>query len=211
LQRLFGERANYRIVRHAKNLGVAGAIATGIAAAETEIVCSIDCDCTYDPHALEEMISLLGPDVDLVTASPYHPRGSVRNLPAWRLSLSRTLSRLYRLLLRHKLYTYTSCFRVYRRGQVLQLGVRNTDFLGIAELLARLDLAGGGIVEFPATLQVRMLGHSKMRVLETILGHLGLLCRLALVRIAGRQSRLRPREVMTTGRVVTAPTERQSV
>jgi dolichol-phosphate mannosyltransferase len=57
----------------------------------------------------------------------------VRNLPAWRLSLSRSLSRLYRLLLRHKLYTYTSCFRVYRRSQVLQVEVRNTDFLGIAE------------------------------------------------------------------------------
>jgi glycosyltransferase involved in cell wall biosynthesis len=211
LQRLFGQQANYRIVRHAKNLGVAGAIGTGLAAAETEVVCSIDCDCTYDPHVLGEMIPLLASDVDMVTASPYHPRGGVRNLPAWRLSLSRSLSRLYRLLLRHKLYTYTSCFRVYRRGQVLQVGVRHTDFLGIAELLARLDLAGGGIVEFPATLQVRMLGRSKMRVLETILGHLGLLCRLALVRMTGRQSRLRPREAMTTGSVVTAPTEQQSV
>jgi hypothetical protein len=211
LQRLFGEKANYRILRHSRNLGVAGAIATGIAAAETEVVCSIDCDCTYDPHALGEMISLLAPAVDLVTASPYHPAGSVRNLPAWRLSLSRSLSRLYRLLLRHKLYTYTSCFRVYRRSQVLQVEVRNTDFLGIAELLARLDLAGGGIVEFPATLQVRMLGRSKMRVLETILGHLGLLCRLALVRLTGRQSRLRPREVTAAGSVVTAPTEQQSV
>ncbi len=130
LQRLFGQRANHRIVRHPRNLGVAGAIGTGLAAAETEIVCSIDCDCTYDPHVLAEMIPLLAAEVDLVTASPYHPRGSVRNLPAWRLSLSRTLSRLYRLVLRHKLHTYTSCFRVYRRERVLQVGVRNTDFLG---------------------------------------------------------------------------------
>ncbi|HEU5154227.1 MAG TPA: DUF3473 domain-containing protein [Gemmatimonadales bacterium] len=210
LQRLFGERANYRIVRHARNLGVAGAIGTGLAAAETEIVCSIDCDCTYDPHLLGEMIPLLAPDVDLVTASPYHPGGSVRNLPAWRLSLSRSLSRLYRLLLRHKLYTYTSCFRVYRRGQVLQLGIRNTDFLGIAELVARLDLAGGNIAEFPATLQVRMLGRSKMRVLETILGHLSLLVRLAFVRMTGGQSRLR-KEVIATGNAVAVPAERQRV
>jgi hypothetical protein len=94
---------------------------------------------------------------------------------------------------------------------VLQVEVRNADFLGIAELLARLDLAGGGIVEFPATLQVRMLGRSKMRVLETILGHLGLLCRLAFVRMTGRQSRLRPREVTVAESVVTAPTEQQSV
>jgi hypothetical protein len=143
------------------------------------------------------MIPLLASGVDMVTASPYHPLGGVRNLPAWRLSLSRTLSRLYRLLLRHKLYTYTSCFRAYRRSRVLQVGVRNTDFLGIAELLGRLDLAGGAIVEFPATLQVRMLGRSKMRVLETILGHLGLLVRLAGVRMTGRQARLRPTEAVS--------------
>jgi glycosyltransferase involved in cell wall biosynthesis len=210
LQRLFGERPNYRIVRHARNLGVAGAIGTGIAAAETEIVCSIDCDCTYDPHLLQEMIPLLAPDADMVTASPYHPNGGVRNLPAWRLSLSHTLSRMYRLVLRHKLYTYTSCFRVYRRERVLQIGVRNTDFLGISELLARLDLAGGGIVEFPATLQVRMLGRSKMRVLRTIRGHLGLLCQVAVVRMFGRQPRLRPREI-TTASLVASSAEQQHV
>ena len=81
---------------------------------------------------------------------------------------------------------------------MLQVGVRNTDFLGIAELLGRLDLAGGTIVEFPATLQVRMLGRSKMRVLETILGHLGLLVRLTAVRMTGGQARLRPKEAMST-------------
>jgi len=211
LQRLFGQRANHRIVSHPRNLGVAGAIGTGLAAAETDVVCSIDCDCTYDPHVLGEMIPLLATDVDLVTASPYHPRGSVRNLPAWRLSLSRSLSRLYRLLLRHKLHTYTACFRVYRRERVLQVGVRNTDFLGIVELLARLDLAGGTIVEFPATLQVRMLGRSKMRVLTTILGHLGLLARLTAVRMSGQQARLQPVGPKSTITDTTVAVERQGV
>ena len=35
------------------NRGVAAAILTGIRAADTDIVCSIDCDCTYDPLQLE--------------------------------------------------------------------------------------------------------------------------------------------------------------
>lgn len=185
LQRLFGNWPHCRLLRHATNQGVAGAIATGMAAAETEIVASIDCDCTYDPHRLQEMLPLLEPEVDLVTASPYHPLGVVRNVPEWRLMLSRTLSRLYRLVLHHKLSTYTSCFRVYRRSSVVGIKVENTRFLGVAELLGRLDLAGGKIVEFPAELQVRVLGHSKMRVLRTIAGHLGLLLRLLISRIKG--------------------------
>lgn len=47
---------------------------TGIKAATTEIVCSMDCDCTYDPHELINMIPLLTEDVDMVTASPYHKK-----------------------------------------------------------------------------------------------------------------------------------------
>ena len=190
LEQTFGGQPGCRVVRHARNLGVAGAIATGIREAETEIVCSIDCDCTYDPHTLAAMIPLLAPEDDLVTASPYHPSGSVRNVPEWRLTLSRTLSRLYRLVLHHKLATYTSCFRVYRRSTVLQVPVRDTRFLGVAELLGRLDLMGGRIVEFPTALQVRVMGRSKMKIMRTIVGHLGLMTRLAWMRAFGGQRTL---------------------
>jgi glycosyltransferase involved in cell wall biosynthesis len=192
LQQIFGDRPECRLVRHEQNRGVAGAIATGLQAATTEVVASIDCDCTYDPHTLREMIPLLGPDTDLVTASPYHPSGAVRNVPEWRLSLSWTLSRLYRLVLHHKLFTYTSCFRVYRRSAALQVPVTDTGFLGVAEFLGRLDLMGGRIVEFPTTLQVRMMGRSKMKIIHTILGHLGLIARLVGSRLFGRTSRLVP-------------------
>jgi len=186
LEQSFGTRPDCRVVHHMGNLGVAGAIETGLRAATTEVVCSIDCDCTYDPHRLAEMIPLLGPDIDLVTASPYHPLGRVRNVPGWRLALSRTLSRLYQRVLHHKFATYTSCFRVYRRSSALQVTISDTRFLGVAELLGRLDLMGGQIVEFPATLQVRVMGKSKMKIVRTIMGHLGLLARLARLRFSGR-------------------------
>ena len=58
------------------------------------------------------------------------------------------------------------------------LELRNGGFLGTAEMLIRLKLAGGRIVEGPATLESRLLGESKMTVARTIRGHLGLLARL---------------------------------
>ncbi|HEX6898982.1 MAG TPA: glycosyltransferase [Thermoanaerobaculia bacterium] len=189
LNRLFGGRPEHRLVRHETNRGVAAAILTGLAAARTEIVCSIDCDCTYDPHVLAEMIPRLVDGADLVTASPYHPAGRVLNVPAWRLALSRGASFLYRQVLRQKLATYTSCFRVYRRSAVAGLRLREEGFLGVAEILARLDLAGARIVEHPATLDVRLLGQSKMKVLRSVLGHLRLLTRLAALRLFGRRLR----------------------
>ena len=183
LQALFGERPDCTLVRHVKNRGVAAAILTGIDRAETEVVCSIDCDCTYDPHQLRTLLPLLTDDVDMVTASPYHPDGAVRNVPRWRLFLSKTLSGMYRVVLHQRLATYTSCFRVYRREAMRGLKVREGGFLGVAEMLGRLDLQGGRIVECPAVLEARLLGHSKMKTLRTILGHLRLLVRLGAARV----------------------------
>lgn len=185
LEKLFGARGNCTLLRHPANRGVAAAILTGLARAPSEVVCSIDCDCTYDPHQLAALIPMLKPGVDLVTASPYHPQGRVENVPAWRLLLSKRLSWLYRRVLHHQLATYTSCFRVYRRSSVAGIELSEGGFLGVAEMLGRVDLAGGRIVECPAVLEVRLLGRSKMRTLITIAGHLRLLARLGWARLRG--------------------------
>lgn len=186
IEELFGDWKNVRLVRHEQNRGVAAGIMTGLGAAETEIVCSMDCDCTYDPHELVRMIPMLAEGVDMVTASPYHRAGGVRNVPGWRLFLSKGASWLYRRTLRSKLDTYTSCFRVYRRSSVADLPLSENGFLGVAEMLGRLDLRGGKIVEHPAVLEVRLFGFSKMKTARTIFGHLTLLSRLAKIRFKSR-------------------------
>ena len=179
-------------IRHETNRGVAASILTGLRHASTEIVCSIDCDCSYDPHDLANMIPLLRDGVALVTASPYHPKGHVHNVPAWRLLLSKSLSRMYRIVLRQPLHTYTSCFRVYRRSAMIGIQPERGGFLGIAELIGKLALSGAEIVEHPATLEVRVLGHSKMKIVQTIVGHLGLITSLAWQRRGAQRAHAVP-------------------
>ena len=201
LQELFGTRENVRIIKHEINKGVAAGIMTGIKASKTEIVCSMDCDCTYDPHELANMIPLLADDVDMVTASPYHKSGGVRNVPEWRLFLSRGASFLYRRVLEAKLDTYTSCFRVYRRSSVVDLNLRERGFLGVAEMLGKLDISGGKIIEYPAVLEVRLFGFSKMKTARTIFGHLNLLSHLYKERLFGKNKPIKTsltKEQLTT-------------
>ncbi|RMG43952.1 MAG: glycosyltransferase [Acidobacteria bacterium] len=189
LQSLFGGSDDCRLLRHDTNRGVAAAVLTGLRNADTELVVSIDCDCSYDPHEIGRLLDRLRPGVALVTASPYHLLGEVRNVPGWRLFLSRSLSRLYRALFRQKLHTYTSCFRAYRRSLVLPLELERGDFMGMTEMLVRLDLRGARLAEVPAVLEARLLGHSKLRALPTILRHLALLAQLVwwkLTRRAGK-------------------------
>jgi hypothetical protein len=71
---------------------------------------------------------------------------------------------------------------VYRRGDVKDLALIESGFLGVAEMLILLDRGGKRIVEHPAVLEVRLLGQSKMKLLRTITGHLRLLGRMALSR-----------------------------
>ena len=169
------KRANVRLARHAERRGIAAALATGISQAQGEIVASLDADCTYDPRQLVRLLALLTDDVDVVVASPYHPEGEAVGVPEWRLALSRLASRCYRLLMRNKLHTYTSCVRVYRRRTVAAVPLKHDGFVGVVELLWRVDRRGGTIVECPATLTARTTGQSKLRLARTILSHAGFL------------------------------------
>jgi len=196
LAKLVGTRTDCTVVRHPVNRGVAHAILTGIAAAPAELVCSIDADCTYDPHEIGRLVDALERGATLVTASPYHPDGHVIGVPRWRLALSRTLSFMYRRALGSTLHTYTSCFRGYRRSAFTDLTLRHRGFLGVAETLARTIISGGTVTEIPATLESRLIGRSKMRVLPVILGHLRLLAEVGRLRKAGREEGANAREAV---------------
>jgi polysaccharide deacetylase family protein (PEP-CTERM system associated) len=192
LSGLVAARSNCTVVRHPVNRGVAHAILTGISASPSELVCSIDADCTYDPHEIGRLVDALEHGAALVTASPYHPEGHVVGVPKWRLALSRTLSSMYRRVLDSDLHTYTSCFRGYRKSAFMELTLRHRGFLGVAETLARTILSGEKVVEIPATLESRLIGQSKMRVLPVIVGHLRLLAEISrLPRPAEEESRHR--------------------
>lgn len=182
LQQLFAGRGDVRLVRHEHNRGLSAAIQSGIRAAASPICASIDGDLSYDPAELMHMLPLLD-GADVVTASPYHRDGGVSGVPAWRLGLSRTLSWCYRRLLRSELRTWTSCFRVYRRAAVVDLAIEHEGFLGTAELLVRVLRRGGTVREHPCVLGVRRFGASKMKILRTIRGHLGLLWQVARGRV----------------------------
>lgn len=172
MRRLFKDDPRFTLVQHRENRGIGAAILTGTRAAKNEIVAVMDSDCSYDPARIEDMLDLLEPDVALVTASPYHPKGGVDGVPAWRLMLSRGASWGYGLLLNNKLATYTSCFRVFRKQPVSALELRQEGYIGVVEMLARLDQQGWRIAECPIVLETRLLGKSKLRLVGTIAGHL---------------------------------------
>lgn len=182
LNQKFGEQSNCTVLRHAKNKGIAAAIITGFAACEDDLIAVLDADCTFDPMQLFEMLPMLTEEISVVAASPLHSHGNIANVPGWRLLLSRGAAFLYRCVLHHQFTSYTSCFRIYRRSAVRELRIHNLGFCGVAEILARIDLAGHKMIECPAKLETRLLGESKINLLRTIFDHIKLIARIAAKR-----------------------------
>lgn len=186
LQAQFGGRVEFTLLRHQANRGIAAALITGFREVRSEYVAVIDADCTFGPEQLIEMMALMTDEVDVVVASPAHAEGTMHAVPAWRALMSRGAAMLHRGIFRNKLTSYTSCFRLYRRRVLQNVAVYDAGFCGVTEILGRLDLAGCRIAEYPAVLETRLLGQSKIRLFRTIIGHLKLAFRLARLRWLGR-------------------------
>lgn len=184
MQHHFGPLA--KVVRHDVNRGILAAMQTGLANSTGDVVCTLDSDCTYDPNELPGLLALLRDDVDIVTGSQYHPAGTVKNVPPWRLSLSKNCSRIYQIVLPQKLYTYTSFLRAYRREVLETVPAQYPRFLGVTEILVEAILSGYKVVEYPTELSVRVYGQSKMRVASTMLNHLEYIVKLVVRRLSGR-------------------------
>lgn len=188
LTETFGDRKESQVVfrfeRHPVNRGLGAAIRTGFAAACGKVVITTDSDGTYQFAEIPALLSCLTPDVDIVTASPYHPAGGVEGVLAYRLILSRGSSFLYRVLVNGRIHTYTCLFRAYRREVIERVSFQSDGFLAGTEILVKAMLMGYRVAEYPAVLYSRAFGTSKAKLMRTILAHLGFQARILLHRLA---------------------------
>lgn len=158
--------------QHPVNRGLGAALRTGFMASQGEIIVTTDCDGTYRFSEIPGLLSHLTPEVDIVTASPYHPQGGVAGVPAYRLILSQGSSAIYRILSNRHIHTYTALFRAYRRQIIQVVPFESNGFLAGTELMVNAIRMGFRVAEYPTTLHSRVIGQSKARLAKTIKAHL---------------------------------------
>jgi dolichol-phosphate mannosyltransferase len=162
----------FKFLKHETNLGLGAAIRTGFSNADGDILVTIDSDGTYKYSEIPALISFLTPGIDIVTASPYHSKGGVVGVPAYRLFLSRGSSTIYRILVNWRIHTYTCLVRAYRSKVIKDIPFESNGFLAGTELLVKAMLKGYQVAEFPSVLHKRMFGVSKAKIAQTIKSHL---------------------------------------
>jgi dolichol-phosphate mannosyltransferase len=180
-----------RLEQHQVNRGLGAALRTGFAAARGRVIVTTDSDGTYKFSEIPGLLSCLDSGVDIVTASPYHPAGTVAGVPAYRLLFSRGCSAIYRLLADWHVYTYTCLFRAYRREVIENVTFESDGFLAGTELMVKAMLVGHRVAEYPAILYRREYGESKAKIMQTIRAHLRF-----QARVLGHRLGLKPIEEM---------------
>ncbi len=187
LNRYFSNWPETTILTHEKNKNLGAALRTGFSHAAGDLIACLDSDCTYDPELLLPMLQMIDTpeqNIDLVTVSPYHPQGKVNNIPAYRLFLSKSASNIYKFLLQSGIYSPGGMVRIYRKKVIENITSDKDNFLFVPEVLLKAYIKGYTIKEYPATLNVRKYGTSKMKLASTVISHAKLMSRIVRYKIS---------------------------
>jgi dolichol-phosphate mannosyltransferase len=183
LQDIVAGQSDMRIVQHPVNRGLGAALHTGFANAVGDVIVTADSDGTYRFDEIPALLSYMQPDIDIVTASPYHKQGGIENVPTYRVILSRGSSFIYQIIVDRHIATYTALFRAYRREVVRRAPFNSPGFLAGTELMVNAMLMGYHVAEYPTVLHARQAGASKAKIFLIIRAHLRFQGRVLLRRL----------------------------
>lgn len=183
----FKDEPQIKVISHERNRGLGAAMRTGFQHATGDIIITTDFDGTYPLNTIPQLLGrMLVDDVDIITASPYHPNGHVEGVPRYRLMFSFGASLLYRLLVSWRIHTWTALYRGYKRKVVENISFESNDFLAGTELLVKALQAGYKVSEFPTTLHVRTFGQSSIKIARVTKLHLKFQSRLLKEALFGK-------------------------
>jgi dolichol-phosphate mannosyltransferase len=171
LNQYFKNMADVLIINHSKNKNLGGFLNTVIGKSNSEFVVFLDSDCTFAPIEIVNMVNEIDDITDIVNGSPYHPSGSILGVKHSRLLISKTANRIYQLLVRRDLFTYTSIFKLYRNDLIKNIKIENKGFVAVTELFVKGLKKSRKTVEFPCQLSIRTTGESKINILNSLINH----------------------------------------
>jgi dolichol-phosphate mannosyltransferase len=176
------------VLRHEVNQGPGKAFATGFQyltplLGENDIVLTIEGDNTSRIELVKQMLTRLQEGFDVIFASPYMYGGGIINTSAYRIFLS-SMANLFvkELLGLQGILTVSSFFRLYRSSALIKMQniygtkiIERRGFECMVEMVMKMVNLGITISEVPLVLDTKArVGRSRMNVMKTIVGYLGL-------------------------------------
>lgn len=185
----YRQKMPLKVVLHETNKGLGRTIRDGLkyaseAAAENDIIITMDADDTHTPGLIYRMVNTMREGYDVVIASRYQRGARVYGLSLYRILLSLTASYIFRLFMPIKgVRDFTCGYRAYRAETLKKAFARYGDkfidqegFQAMVDIILRLRTMNVIFGEVPFILRYDMKqGTSKMNVKSTVLKTLRLI------------------------------------
>ncbi len=156
-----------RIKNHKTNLGFGAALKTGIEAAKGNIIVTMDSDLTHPPSFVKKLVSYLEKNnLDVCVASRYIKGGGMKNVPFYRVVLSR-FANLFFFIFLCPVKDVTSGFKAYSK-KIKEIKIENKDFSVQIEIMTKLAKEKVKFGEIPFILVNREKGQSKFKFLKML-------------------------------------------
>ncbi|MFC1525496.1 glycosyltransferase family 2 protein [Candidatus Latescibacterota bacterium] len=151
-----------RTMRHRRNSGRGKALRTGFEHSRGDYVVTLDADLSYSPEHIGRMLAPLEEgQADVVLASPYHPEGSVSNVPFNRALVSRLGNKLLARAVGGGIRTTTCVVRAYAREVIDELILFSSGKDIHLEIIQKARILGFRVTEVPADLCWRAAKRSR--------------------------------------------------
>ena len=145
-----------RVVTHTHNRGYGGALRSGFAAAQKEFVFYTDGDGQYDVGELPRLLELAGPATGLVNGYKLE-----RHDPRHRVWIGTVYNFCARLLFRIRIRDIDCDYRLIRRALLDEIHLTSTSGTICVELVRKLELSGGQVMEVGVHHYPRLHGRSQ--------------------------------------------------
>ncbi|MBI4167846.1 MAG: glycosyltransferase family 2 protein [Candidatus Aenigmarchaeota archaeon] len=173
-----------RVLKHEINKGKAAALYTGIAAAEGDVVATIDADCTYPPEPLPEMLKMIRDGkADVVLGSRFYHRKrgadivfgatkkilstviGVRNHDYTNFYGNAVFSSLISVLTNKRITDGSTGLRAFRKEILVNMRIKSRGLDWEVEMTTRSVRAGLNVIEIPIDYYPRV-GATKLKILK---------------------------------------------
>ena len=168
LGKLLKKYKRLRVINHAINKGLGAALRTGFKNAKGRIIVTMDSDLTHPPYMINQLISKLTPDTDVVLASRYVKGGGMKNVPLYRVIISIFANKFFAIILGTKVKDITSGFKAYRSEVIKSIETKEKNFEVQLEIMVRLIKKHARFKEIPLVLVNREEGESKFNFFNAI-------------------------------------------
>ena len=170
LKELEGEYPSVVVVSYPRNRGMGYAIKRGIAAAQGDVVVTLDADLTFDPADTPKLLEQM-PEYDLVIGSPYVSGGKLEGVPFHRKLISKLGNYVLSWAMPATVKSTTTVFRAYNRELLDAIDIESDRMEINPEILAKAAALGFSITEVPVHLGTRKFGESKFNFRSGASGH----------------------------------------